>query len=192
MSIALYFGSFNPIHVGHLIIAQAVLKESAVDKVWFVVSPQNPFKKAEGLLPESQRYYLAQLATEDNPRFFVSNIEFGMAKPNYTIDTLVYIQEKYPDKTFSLLMGGDNLSNFHKWKNADKIIEKHQLYVYRRSQMGATKYDDHEQVKFLDVPLMDISSTYIRECIRNKHSIQYLVLDKVREEIEKSRFYSEK
>ncbi len=189
MSIALYFGSFNPIHIGHLIIAQSILLNPEIEKVWFVVSPQNPFKNAEGLLPETQRYYLAQIATEDNPQFYVSNIEFSMPKPSYTIDTLGYLKEKYPDKKFSLLMGEDNLASFHKWKNFEAILENHKIYVYRRTGNGETSSIQSPNISFLDVPLMNISSTLIRERIKAGHSIQYLVLEKVKEEIEKGRFY---
>lgn len=189
MSIALYFGSFNPIHIGHLIIAQSVLLQPEIEKVWFVVSPQNPFKKSEGLLAESKRYYLAQIATEDNPDFFVSNIEFSMPKPSYTSDTLAYLKEKYPEKEFSLLMGGDNMANIHKWKNYESILNHHKIYVYKRSDIQKEEYATHENVHYLNVPLMDISSTLIRERIKAKQSIQYLVLDKVRDEIEKGRYY---
>jgi nicotinate-nucleotide adenylyltransferase len=189
MSIALYFGSFNPIHIGHLIIAQSVLLEKEIEKVWFVVSPQNPFKNSEGLLSESQRYYLTQIATEDNPEFFVSNIEFSMPVPSYTIDTLMYLHEKYPDKKFALLMGGDNMENFHKWKNYETILNNYKIYVYKRSDVQKTQFSNHPNVCYLDVPMMDISSTMIRNRIKDGHSVQYLLPDNVREEVEKGRYY---
>lgn len=189
MNIALYFGSFNPIHIGHLIIANSVLLEAKIDKVWFVVSPQNPFKSSEGLLPESQRYYLTQIATEDNSNFYVSNIEFGMPKPSYTIDTLIYLKERYPDYRFSILMGGDNMASLHKWKNYEKILEDYTIYVYKRSDVEKSQFQNHPNVNYLNVPLMDISSSMIRHRIKNRQSIQYLVLDKVVDEIEKGRFY---
>jgi nicotinate-nucleotide adenylyltransferase len=189
MSIALYFGSFNPIHVGHLVIAESVLLESEIEKVWFVLSPQNPFKNSEGLLSEYQRYYLCQIATEDNPNFYISNIEFGLPKPSYTVDTLAYIQEKYPDKEFSLLIGGDNLEHFHKWKNAETIIKNHKIFAYKRPSASKSAYDNHPNVKFLEVPMMDISSTLIRQRIKAGQSIRYLVLDNVIDEIEKGHFY---
>lgn len=187
--IALFFGSFNPIHIGHLIIADAVLLEKGIKKVWFVVSPQNPFKAKESLLTESARYYLAQLATEDHPDFFVSNIEFGLPKPSYTIDTLTYLKEKYPMKEFCLLLGGDNLAHLKKWKNYDQILNDYKIYVYRRPKSDNTMTPIHHNIHFLEVPLMDISSTAIRERISHKQSIRYLLPDKVRDEIEKGRYY---
>jgi len=187
--IALFFGSFNPIHIGHLIIADSVLLEKNIDKVWFVVSPQNPFKAKESLLAESVRYYLAQLATEDNPDFSVTNIEFNLPKPSYTIDTLNYLKEKYPTKKFCLLMGGDNLAHLEKWKNYEHILRDYKIYVYRRPKSDSTDLPMHENVHFLDVPLMDISSTILRERIRNRQSIKYLLPERVIEEIEKARCY---
>jgi nicotinate-nucleotide adenylyltransferase len=189
MSIALYFGSFNPIHIGHLIIAQSVLLQPEIEKVWFVISPQNPLKNSESLLAESRRYYLAQIATEDNPNFYVSNVEFSMPRPNYTIDTLAYLKEQYPNKSFSLLVGGDNMENFHKWKNYEEILNKYKIYVYKRSKIQNEKFKTHQNIIHLDVPLMDISSTLIRERIKSHQSIQYLVTDQVRDEIEKGRYY---
>ena len=189
MAIALYFGSFNPIHIGHLIIANSVLLEKEIDQVWFVVSPQNPFKKSENLLPEQQRYYLTQIATDDNPKFRVSNIEFSMPKPSYTIDTLNYLSEKYPTKKFAILIGGDNLTHFHKWKNYEQILERYLVYVYRRPLAELPPMALHPHVRMLDVPMMDISSTLIRERIQKNASIRYLVPDNVIDEIEKGRFY---
>lgn len=189
MSTALFFGSFNPIHIGHLIIADAILLEKEIDQVWFVVSPQNPFKSKDSLLSENSRYYLTQIATEDDPRFAVSNIEFSLPKPSYTIDTLNYLSEKYPRKEFSLLIGGDNLKNFHKWKNYEAILEKYKLYVYKRPHTDSSNAIQHSNIRHLDVPLMDISSTLIRERIKNRQSIKYLVTDKVLDEIEKAGFY---
>ena len=187
--IALFFGSFNPIHIGHLIIADTVLLEKSIKKVWFVVSPQNPFKSKESLLTESARYYLTQLATEDHPDFFVSNIEFNLPKPSYTIDTLTHLKEKYPKKEFCLLLGGDNLEHLEKWKNYEQILSDYKLYVYRRPKSDNASAPIHQNIHFLDVPLMDISSTAIRERIRHKQSVKYLLPDKVRDEIEKARYY---
>lgn len=189
MSVALFFGSFNPIHIGHLIIAQSILLEPEIEQVWFVVSPQNPFKQKENLLSEHARYYLAQLAIDDNPKFKASNIEFSLPKPSYTIDTLNYLQEKYPNKKFSLLIGGDNLASLHKWKNYTKIIESYKIYVYKRPQAEIPAVELSANIKFLDVPLMDISSTIIRHRIKNNQSIKYLVTDKVMDEIEKAGYY---
>lgn len=187
--IALFFGSFNPIHIGHLIIADAISLEKDIEKVWFVVSPQNPFKVKESLLTESSRFYLTQLATEDNPNFFVSNIEFHLPKPSYTIDTLNYLEEKYPDKKFCLVMGGDNLVHFEKWKNYEKILENYKIYIYKRPKSDTSQIPVHKNIYYLDVPLMEISSTLIRERIKNNLSIKYLLPEKVELEIEKSRYY---
>jgi nicotinate-nucleotide adenylyltransferase len=189
MHIALFFGSFNPIHVGHLIIAETILLEREIDQVWFVVSPQNPFKNPESLLSEHSRFYLTQIATEDNANFKVSNIEFSLPKPSYTIDTLNYLAEKYPEKKFSILIGGDNLSSFHKWKNYEKILANHRIYVYKRPAADLSQVIQHDNIHLLDVPLMEISSSLIRERIKNKRSIKYLVTENVEEEIVKGGFY---
>ena len=130
--IGLFFGSFNPIHIGHLIIANYFVEYTDLDKVWFVVSPQNPFKEKKSLLEDHHRLALARIAVEDDLRFWVSDMEFHMPKPSYTIDTLTWLGEKYPDKEFVLLAGSDQLPNFHKWKNADVILELHEMYVYAR------------------------------------------------------------
>jgi nicotinate-nucleotide adenylyltransferase len=188
--IALFFGSFNPIHIGHLIIADAISLEKDIEKVWFVVSPQNPFKSKESLLQESSRYYLTQIATEDNPKFFVSNIEFHLPKPSYTIDTLTHLEEKYPDKKFCLVMGGDNLVHFEKWKNYEKILENYKIYIYKRPKADTNQIASHKNIHFLDVPLMEISSTLIRARINSKKSIKYLVPENVRAEIEKGGYYN--
>lgn len=187
--IALYFGSFNPIHTGHLIIAESILLQNEIDKVWFVVSPQNPFKKSQGLLNETSRFFLTQLAVENNEHFGASNIEFSLPKPSYTIDTLTYLKEKYPTHTFSLLMGGDNLEHFEKWKNYETILENYKIYVYKRPDASNQNKTNHPHIIILDVPMIEISSTLIRSRIQNKESIRYLVPDVVREEIEKSGFY---
>lgn len=187
--IALYFGSFNPIHTGHLIIAESILLQKEIDKVWFVVSPQNPFKKSQGLLNETSRFFLTQLAVENNEYFGASNIEFSLPKPSYTIDTLTYLKEKYPTHTFSLLMGGDNLEHFEKWKNYETILENYKIYVYKRPDASNQNKLNHPNIIILDVPMIEISSTLIRSRIQNKESIRYLVPEVVREEIEKSGFY---
>jgi nicotinate-nucleotide adenylyltransferase len=187
--IALYFGSFNPIHTGHLIIAESILLQKEIDKVWFVVSPQNPFKKSQGLLNETSRFFLTQLAVENNEHFGASNIEFSLPKPSYTIDTLTYLKEKHPTHTFSLLMGGDNLEHFEKWKNYETILENYKIYVYKRPDASNQNLLNHPNIIILDVPMIEISSTQIRSRIQKKESIRYLVPDVVREEIEKSGFY---
>ena len=175
MDVGLYFGSFNPIHIGHMIIAQAALEQANIDEVWFVVSPQNPFKKNKNLLHEFDRYDLVSLAIEDNDRFRVSDIEFNLTKPSYTIDTLTYLTEKHPKKNFKLIIGGDNLTIFPKWKNSQRIIEDFGLIVYPRPGSVTNDILSHPNIKNIDAPLLDISATYVRKCIRNNKSIKYLV-----------------
>jgi nicotinate-nucleotide adenylyltransferase len=187
--VTLFFGSFNPIHIGHLIIAQSVLNESDTEQVWFVVSPQSPFKKSAQLLNENQRYFLVELAIQNNPKFLASNIEFGLPKPNYTIDTLSYLKEKFPFHEFSLLMGGDNIATIKQWKNYEKIINNHQIYVYDRNDSNLEEVPQHSRIIFLEVPKIQISSTNIRNLIKSQKSIQYLVPELVREEIEKAGYY---
>lgn len=187
-SIGLFFGSFNPIHTGHLIIANIMAEATDLKKVWFVISPQNPLKPSKGLLHEFDRFDMVRAAIHDNFNLEACDAEFHMPKPSYTIHTLVYLQEKHPDKRFVVIMGEDNLQNFSKWKNHERILEDHGLYVYRRAGVQPFKEISHPNIKYVDAPLLDISATYIRNCIRNKQSIRYLVPDAV-EEIIKARGY---
>jgi nicotinate-nucleotide adenylyltransferase len=188
MKIGLYFGSFNPIHTGHLIIASHVINETDIQQVWLIVSPQNPFKQEGGLLNEYHRLHLAQLAIEDDSRFRVSDIEFKMPRPSYTIDTLVYLQEKYPQHEFTVIMGGDSFQNLSKWKNADLLIRNYAFIVYNRpgfivsDTLGAN-------LTILDAPLLTISATHIRNSIQAGKSIRYLVPEKVRVYIEENNYY---
>jgi nicotinate-nucleotide adenylyltransferase len=154
-----------------------------------VVSPQSPFKKSAQLLNENQRYFLVELAIQNNPKFLASNIEFGLPKPNYTIDTLSYLKEKFPFHEFSLLMGGDNIATIKQWKNYEKIINNHQIYVYDRNDSNLEEVPQHSRIIFLEVPKIQISSTNIRNLIKSQKSIQYLVPELVREEIEKAGYY---
>ncbi|MDJ1468528.1 nicotinate (nicotinamide) nucleotide adenylyltransferase [Cytophagaceae bacterium DM2B3-1] len=189
MKVGLFFGSFNPIHVGHLIIANAMAYHADLEQVWFVVSPQNPFKKSKSLLHEFDRYDMVQMAIDDNPRFRVTDIEFKLPRPSYTIDTLTYIQEKYPQHAFRLIIGGDNLEQFKNWKNYDKILEYYGLYVYPRPGSEVNELVQHPNVQVVNAPLMDISATFIRECIRDNKSIKYLVPDRIEEYIVRKKFY---
>lgn len=188
MKIALYFGSFNPIHIGHLIIANHVLNETKVDQLWFVVSPHNPLKESKSLLNEHQRLHLVRLATEDEENFQVSNIEFGMPRPSYTIDTLTFLEEKYPKYQFSVILGGDSFQNITKWKNYKTLLAKYELLVYQRPGFDIdTTLSD--RIKVLDAPLLEISSTRIRKLIKEKKSFRYLVTDPVLKEIEAAGYY---
>lgn len=189
MKIGLYFGSFNPIHIGHLITANTIAELAQIDQVWFVVSPHNPHKQKSSLLHEFDRYDLVRLAIGYNPKLEVSDIEFHLPKPSYTIDTLTHIQEKYPNYKFSVVIGEDNLTHFHKWKNHDKLLEYYQLLVYPREGTPKTVFHQHPSVQFVDAPMLNISATYIRELIQQHKSIQYLVPDDVALKIKEKKFY---
>jgi nicotinate-nucleotide adenylyltransferase len=188
MKIGLYFGSFNPVHTGHLIIANHILNETDLEKIWFIVSPQSPFKANHTLLNEYDRLHLLRLATEDDNRIKISDIEFSLPKPSYTTITLAHLREKYPEHTFSIIMGGDSFQNLHKWKNYDAIIKEHAIYVYQRPGFDITNHVK-AQLTIVDAPLLQISATQIRSFIKEGKSIRYMVPDKVREEIEKGGYY---
>jgi nicotinate-nucleotide adenylyltransferase len=188
MKIGLYFGSFNPIHVGHLIIANHVVNETDLQRIWFVVSPQNPFKPSSTLLNEYDRLHLVQLAIDGDDRFKASEIEFSLPKPSYTSHTLTYLSEKYPSHQFSIIMGSDSYENLPKWKNAETITANYPIVVYNRPGFGVGK-ESGDLVRVLDAPLLEISATRIRESIQQGKSIKYLVPSAVEIEIEKSAFY---
>ena len=188
MKIGLYFGSFNPVHVAHLIIANHILNETDIERVWFVVSPQNPFKISAGLLNEYHRLHLVKTAAEDDNRIKASDIEFNLPRPSYTATTLVYLKEKYPEHEFSIVMGSDSFQNLHKWKNYEAIIANHQIYVYRRPGF-AIDNSIGAKLTITEAPLLQLSATQIRNYIQEGKSIRYLVPDNVREEIEKGNYY---
>jgi len=177
--IGLFFGSFNPVHVGHMIIANFFVENTGLDEVWFVISPHNPLKNKATLLDDRKRYYMVQLAVEDNSYLKASNVEFHMEKPSYTIYTLAVLTEKYPDFDFVLLMGSDNLESFHRWKNHEEIIANYAIYVYNRPEKNQTKFDNHPKIKFFEAPLMQISSSYIRNQIKAGKSVEYILTPKV-------------
>jgi len=187
--IGLFFGSFNPIHMGHLIIANIMAENTDLNKVWFVVSPQNPLKPSKGLLHEFDRYDMVKAAIADNYKLEVSDAEFHLPKPSYTIHTLAYLKEKHPTKEFKVIVGGDNLENFSKWKNHEEILTQFGLYVYRRPGVTNTELERHAQVQMIEAPLLDISATYIRACIKNNKSIRYLVPEPVEQLIRLKNFY---
>ena len=188
MKIGLYFGSFNPVHVAHLIIANHVLNETDIEKVWFVVSPQNPFKTESSLLNEYHRLHLVRLATEDDNRIKASDIEFGLPRPSYTVDTLTYLSEKHPEHEFCLIMGSDSFQNLHKWKNYEVIVKNYRIYIYRRQGSEITDTLKADPV-ILDAPLLQLSATQLRECVRKGKSIRYMVPEKVLEEMERGGYY---
>lgn len=189
MKIGLFFGSFNPIHIGHLIIANTMATATDLAQVWFVVSPQNPFKKTKSLLHEFDRLDMVERAIADNSRLKATDIEFAMPRPSYTIDTLTRLSEKFPQHEFRLIMGEDNLAQFGNWKNHDKILEYYGLYVYPRPNSAESDVKNHPNVRLVSAPLLDISATFIRESIRANRSIRYMVPDVVGEMIEQKKFY---
>jgi nicotinate-nucleotide adenylyltransferase len=179
MKTGLFFGSFNPVHLGHLVIANYMANYTPLDEVWLVVSPHNPLKNKKGLSNMYDRLEMARLATENSVNLKVSNIEFGLPQPSYTIDTLTHLHEKYPERKFAIIMGADNLSSFKKWKNYEVILKNYEIYVYPRPGIEVEEWKDHPSVIMTETPQMDISSTFIRKAIQQKKNIQYLVPDQV-------------
>lgn len=189
MKIGLFFGSFNPVHAGHLVIANYFAEFSDLDKVWFVVSPHNPHKAKESLLQGNHRLAMVREAIADYPKFKASDIEFSMPQPSYTVDTLTYLKEKYPDVNFVLIMGSDNLESFHKWKNHTVIAKEHAIYIYPRPGYVASKYEKEYSIKVVPAPVMEISSTMIRKAIRDKKDVRYFLNEKVWQYIKEMHFY---
>jgi nicotinate-nucleotide adenylyltransferase len=189
MKIGLFFGSFNPIHLGHMIIANVMANNADLEKVWFVVSPQNPLKPAKGLLHEFDRYDMVKAAVADNYKFEVSDVEFHLPKPSFTIHTLAHLTEKYQGKEFRLILGEDNLTNFEHWKNHEQILDQYGIYIYPRPQVEVSELRKHPNVTMVEAPLLDISATYIRQCIKNNKSIRYLVPESVEQMIRVKQFY---
>lgn len=194
MRIGLYFGTFNPIHIGHLIIANHLAEHSDLDQIWMVVTPHNPFKEKSTLLDDYQRLHLVHLATECFTKIKPSDFEFKLPQPNYTVTTLAHFQEKFPKNEFSLIMGSDNLHSFHKWKNHDVILTNHDIYVYPRIDKGKADTENnllnnYPKIHFVAAPIVEISSTFIRENIKKGKNVQPLLPSKVWDYIEKSGFY---
>lgn len=187
--IGLFFGSFNPVHVGHLIIANAMLNHSDLDEVWFVVSPQNPLKERQSLLADRQRLQMVRLAIDENPRLRASDVEFHLPIPSYTSLTLAHLAERYPDKEFCLIMGSDNLATFTRWRNWESILENYHLYVYPRPGTHDSPMAKHPHVTQVEVPMIDISSTYIREQIKQGHDVRYLLTEPVYQYLTEMHFY---
>jgi nicotinate-nucleotide adenylyltransferase len=188
-TVGLFFGSFNPIHIGHMVIANYMLEFTDLEEVWFVISPQNPFKIREGLLADNHRYYMVNLAVEDNYRLKASNFEFHLPQPSYTITTLTYLQEKYQKKNFILIAGSDILPTFHKWKNYEQILEQYKMYIYPRPYTESHPYANHPSIKFVKAPLMDISSSFIRIAIKEGKNVSFLLPPKVNSYIADMHFY---
>ena len=201
MKVGLYFGTFNPIHVGHLIIANHMAEYSDLDQIWMVVTPHNPLKKKSTLLDDYHRLQMVHLATEDFPKIKPSDIEFKLPQPNYTVHTLIHLQEKYPNHEFSLIMGEDNIRSLHKWKNYQILLENHAIYVYPRleakgqtsesvaTDAEAALFKNHSKIHLIDAPVVEISSTFIRENIKKGKNVQPLLPSKVWKYVDHNNFY---
>ena len=191
MKIGLYFGTFNPIHIGHLIIANHLAENSDLDQIWMVVTPHNPHKEKSTLLDDYHRLHLVNLATEDFPKIKASDIEFKLLQPNYTVNTLVHLQEKFPKNEFSLIMGEDNLNSLPKWKNYEAILENYHIYVYPRisGEFQKSNLENHPHVHKIDAPIIELSSTFIRNSIKNKINIIPMLPEKVWKYVDDNNFY---
>ncbi|WP_298542449.1 nicotinate (nicotinamide) nucleotide adenylyltransferase [uncultured Aquimarina sp.] len=189
--IGLYFGTFNPIHIGHLAIANHMAEYSDLDEIWMVVTPHNPFKKKSSLLDNMHRLEMVYRATESYPKLKPSDIEFKLPQPNYTVNTLIHLEEKHPDYQFNLIMGEDNLKSFHKWKNYETILENHNIYVYPRISKGITEHQfkNHPKIHSINAPIMEISSTFIRNAIPEGKNIRPILPKEVWEYIDEMNFY---
>ncbi|MBX7204913.1 MAG: nicotinate-nucleotide adenylyltransferase [Bacteroidia bacterium] len=189
MHIGLFFGSFNPPHTGHLVIASHMIEYSDIEKIWFMVSPHNPLKVKGDLLDASARLKLVQHAVAHDPRFEASDFEFNLERPSYTINTMQQLAQKYPEHRFTLIMGGDNLHSLHLWKDYETLLDTYRIFVYRREGFDNAELADHPNVVVFDVPLLNISSTFIRKAVKKGKSIRYLVPQVVEEQITLNKYY---
>ncbi len=194
MKIGLFFGSFNPIHIGHLILANYILENSDMDQLWFVVSPQNPFKEKKSLLNDHNRLDMVQLAVKNYPNMRASNVEFSLPKPSYTVDTLAYLKEKHPEHSFALIMGEDNLAGLKKWKNSEFLMDNYQIIVYPRiydEKNAPIEYPEHENIKLVQAPIIELSATEIRTMIKENKNVRPMLPPEVFEYLDGSSFYKE-
>ena len=191
MKVGLFFGTFNPIHIGHMIIANYIAEFSDLDEVWFVITPQSPFKQKKSMLSNHHRLALVTIAVEEYPKLKTSSIEFDLPQPNYTINTLVHLEEKYTNHQFCLIMGEDNLKGFHKWKNYETILQNYELYVYPRVSEGKVEYQfkNHSKIQIVNAPIVEISSTFIRKAIKENKDIRTMLPTNVWSYIDEMNFY---
>lgn len=189
MQIGLFFGSFNPIHIGHLAISSYMAQFTDLSQVWFVVSPHNPLKEKKALLKDYHRLAMVKAAVENIPYLSASDIEFSLPKPSYTVNTLAHLEEKYPQHTFSLILGSDNLISFHKWKNHEVIVERHNLYIYPRPNVALTPWHTHPKVNIIEAPRMDVSSTFIRQLINEGKDAKCFMPKEAWEYLDEMNFY---
>jgi nicotinate-nucleotide adenylyltransferase len=189
MKIGLFFGSFNPVHIGHMAIANYMVEFAGLDQVWFVVSPQNPLKLKSNLLAENHRLQLVRYAIGDYPKFKASNIEFGLTQPSYTVNTLAHLSEKYPKHKFGIILGADNLETLHKWKNYEYILAEYELYVYPRPGFDGGDLKTHPKVTWAHAPFMDISATFIRDSIKKKKEIPFFLPSSAYQYMREMHFY---
>ena len=188
MKIGLFFGSFNPMHIGHKVIASYMVEFSDLQQVWFVVSPQNPIKQKQSLLDQYHRLMIIRMEVEDNPKLSASDIEFNLSKPSYTIDTLMHLKEQFPKNDFALIIGSDNLQNFHKWKKYEQILADYSVYVYPRPGIEINR--THQNIHIVDdVPQMEISASFIRNSIKQGKDVSYLMPEKAWQYIDEMNFY---
>lgn len=189
MLTGLYFGSFNPIHNGHLMLANYLVEYGGIGELWFVISPQNPFKEKKSLLPDYQRLELVHRAVDDFKKFRACDVEFSLPKPSYTIDTLTYLKEKYPNKEFCLIIGSDNVERFPRWKNAQQIIDNYHILIFPRKDCPVGDFANYPNVHIVDAPLIEVSSTFIRESIANGKDVRFYMPPKVWEYVDEMNYY---
>ena len=191
MKVGLFFGSFNPIHIGHLAIANYITEYSDLDELWLVLSPQNPLKKKKSLLNEYDRFEMVEIALKNDEKIKATDIEFRLPKPSFTIDTLTYLSERNPKNEYILILGADNFDTFHKWKNYEEILKQYRLYVYPRPNYDLGDYKNHPSIKLIDAPLMEISSSFIRKAIKENKDVRYFLPNEIYKYIIEKNYYTD-